>query len=66
MLFGVLNLEESVQCMGCDKEGRECLVIMTEAYTGPHCIKCVMREARKRSKNAAPKDAPTLFDGRTG
>jgi hypothetical protein len=31
-------------CIGCDKSDKECVVLQTESYTGPHCARCVMRD----------------------
>ncbi len=50
-MFEVTEYQESATCIGCDKPDKECVVIRTESYEGPHCSKCLMREARKRSKN---------------
>jgi len=55
-VFQVIGYEPNAQCQGCDKD-RECIVIKTEAFTGPHCARCAMREAKKRH---APAPKPTI------
>lgn len=52
-LFGTVGYEESTTCMACEKTDKECMVIRTEAYTGPHCARCAMREAKKRAMNGS-------------
>jgi hypothetical protein len=56
IVFKVTGYEANAECLGCERE-KECLVIETESYRGPHCSKCIMREGKKRSqsaKSAAP------------
>lgn len=49
MKFEIESYEASAECCNCEKTG-ECLVVKTEAYTAPHCAKCLMKEAKKRAK----------------
>lgn len=59
-LFEVIGYEENATCVACEKTDKECVVIRTEAYAGPHCSRCATREAKKRAKNkAAPHRLPT-------
>jgi hypothetical protein len=46
-VFKVIGYEPNAECLGCERE-KECLVIETESYRGPHCAKCLMREGKKR------------------
>jgi hypothetical protein len=49
MVFKVIGYEPNAECLGCERE-KECLVIETEGYRGPHCAKCLMREGKKRGR----------------
>lgn len=59
-MFRVTKYLQSATCLGCEKPDRECVVIETEAYSGPHCSKCLMREAKKRKPQ--PSEGSPLFD----
>lgn len=54
----------STTCLGCDKDGKECVVLATEAFTGPHCAKCLFREVKKRTHRAEEKT--NLFASQAG
>ena len=56
-MFEVVSYNPSTTCIGCDAESKECVILKTEAFVGPHCQKCVMREARKRAKNGSSTEA---------
>jgi hypothetical protein len=43
------DYDPSATCIGCDKPGKECVWLETEAFAGPHCAKCLFREAKKRT-----------------
>ena len=62
-MFEGIDYVQAAACCNCDKEG-ECIVIRTEAFTAPHCAKCLMRETKKRKNaNGNGKLAEaTLFD----
>lgn len=48
-MFKVTDYVANAQCLGCERE-KECLLIETESYRGPHCAKCLMREGKKRAQ----------------
>lgn len=60
-MFQVTDYLEAAICVGCDKPDKECLVIATKEYSGPHCLKCVQREAKKRKPKTKESHAP-LFE----
>ena len=49
--MSIVGFTQIAECMGCEKSEQQCVVLKTEGYTGPHCAKCVMREAKKRAGN---------------
>lgn len=57
-MFEILGYLESSECIGCDKPDKECVVLRCEAFSGPHCARCTMREAKKRQKNRKQDSSP--------
>lgn len=56
MNVAIVGYKPSVECMGCDKPDQACVLLKTEGYTGWHCQRCVLREAKKRAGAAAPEN----------
>ena len=60
-MFEVQSYVESAECLNCDKTA-ECLLVNCQrgTFAGPLCPKCLVRESKKRSRNAAAANRPNL------
>lgn len=58
MNIPIIGHEENAMCIDCEKE-KECVVLQLESYSGPHCMKCAFRAAKKRKPKKEGTDART-------